>query len=182
MAHTRQAIAVCALSGVIVAGCGAEPHTAGAPRLVESVLPAERDSVTLSGEQPAVATALTAALGDDPRFGSIGVDAEGNGLILYWFGEPPVEELESIRAQYPTLPIDVRATDVRPGDLRLAARRLLQEEGAVNAVELRPDGSGIVVRVDDERMMETWAQMADRLSEQVGYPVDVQGGGAIRFF
>jgi len=163
-----------------VSGCGAwssgaEPVPSAPHELNEGSLSA------LSGEQSAAASELTNELGEDPRFGSVALNAATGGLVLYWHGDPPDQVLASVRDSHPEVPVEVRGVELLPGDLRAAARAILETESdaGVGATYVRPDGTGITVQVHLDQVTEDLNEMAARLSSQVGFPVDVEGGAPV---
>lgn len=151
------------------------------PPAASSPAAGERAPSTGSGEQSAAASMLTDELGADPRFASVGVSGGGDGLVLYWHGEPPAGVLAAVANAHPDVPVEVKDVQMLPGDLRAAAQAILKRESAagVGAVYVRPDGTGIVVLVHSDRVTESLDAMAARISSDVGVPVEIEEGAPV---
>lgn len=205
--HTLAAIAV-AGAVLTVSGCGATDGPGAEPSLGPSVMsvpgtepslsativpgpsmvptlpaddglvPGESLAAPISDEVMIVATAISSAVGREAQFGNVEINDASDGLILRWFGDPPEELLGGLRSEHPTVPVEVRAVDLLPGDLREAARLLLKDEhdAGVGGVFVRNDCSGITVMVDEDRATEGLDDLAARLTAEAGYPVDIELG------
>src|SRR5665647_253439 len=93
-----------------VAGCGA--WSSGAEPVPSAPHEFNEGSPSaLSGEQSAAASELTNELGEDPRFGSVALNAATGGLVLYWHGDPPDQVLASVRDSHPEVPVEVRGVE-----------------------------------------------------------------------
>lgn len=90
---------------------------------------------------------LTAVAGDSPDFGSPGISLDRTRLTVRWFGEPPAEVRALVDAAA-GFEVVVQQTDVRPGELRAEADRLVREHpGVVVSAWARPEGDGVEVLV-----------------------------------
>ena len=195
MHRTRTLLLIAvAASTLIASGCGvadspgATPTLSAAPSLVPTtpptdggLAPGESITVPMSEEVILVVNGITAAVGSDPEFGNLEIDDVSGGLLLRWYGEPPEALLSSIRADHPTVPVELRQVDLLPGDLRDAARQLLESEhdAGVGAAGVRNDCTGITVMVDEDRATEDLDDLAARLTAKAGYPVDIELGAPV---
>ena len=91
---------------------------------------------------------LTAVAGDSPDLGTPGISLDRTRLTVRWFGELPAAVRAVLDSAGPGFEVTVQPTDLRPGDLRAEAGRLLREHAdVVAAATARPEGDGIDVLV-----------------------------------
>jgi len=87
---------------------------------------------------------LSAAAGESPDFGTIGLSLDRTRLTVRWFGEPPREVQRVVDSAGEGLAVTVVRTEFRPGDLRAEADRLAREHAAVvRSARARPEGDGV---------------------------------------
>jgi hypothetical protein len=91
---------------------------------------------------------LSAVAGDSPHFGTAGISLDRKRLVVRWFGELPDAVQQVVDSAGPDVAVDVLSTELRPGDLRAEAERLVREHPTVlAAATARPEGDGIEVLV-----------------------------------
>lgn len=174
---------VVASSALIASGCSA-PNLPTAATSVSPTSPSTAGGSTpppLSGEVPAAANDIVEAVGEAPQFANIEVNEASDGLVLHWHGEPPQDLLTEVRANHPTVLVELRSVEFWPGDMRDAARQLVESEAeaGVGAAYVRLDGTGITVQVHKDQVRESLEDLASRLSAKVGYPVDIEPGAPV---
>jgi len=195
MHRTRTLLSIAVAASVLIAsGCGvadgptAAPTLSAAPSLRPTapstdggLAPGESITAPMSEEVITVVNDITAAVGTDPRFGNLEISDASDGLLLRWYGKPPEDLLSGIRADHPTVPVELRQVDLLPGDLRNAARQLLESEydAGVGGALVRNDCTGITVMVDEDRATEDLDDLAARLTAKAGYRVDIELGAPV---
>lgn len=121
---------------------------------------------------------VTELLGGDQGFGQLAL-AEHDSLVLSWHGEPPLDALGTVALEYPDVMVEVAPIDVDPSELRALATSLVTTKGhlGIGASYVENDFSAIVVLVHDH--VQDHDALADSLTREVGFPVQVQPGAPV---
>jgi streptogrisin D len=143
-----------------------------------ATLLAPADAQRMATQRPLVAAASVVRweLERHAYAGSAGIVLEDDAVALWWKGEVPAAMRRVLDRAARTAPIRVRTADHSVAELRGAAGRLRAAwpggDAAIEAIKLRPDGSGLVVSVP--------AAARPVAVPSVGVPVDVASEAPLR--
>jgi hypothetical protein len=126
----------------------------------------------VSEEMSKLASELSGKLAVDPNFASVEVTRKRDRVIVYWHGAPGRELLDTIESR-PSVPVEIRPTKLAPSMLNGKAASLARNDATVGSIELKPDGSGLLVALKDPGNGREKASASSRFSKSLGVPVEV---------
>lgn len=121
-----------------------------------------------------LAASLSEQYGTDPQFSAVEVTRDRTQVIVYWHGEITTE-LARDTSTVPSVEVVIEQTEFMPGELRDAARRLVESDARVASAAALYDGSGIRVSLDEvsgpsaQRSAEPTLQ--ERLQNEAHFPL-----------
>lgn len=134
-------------------------------------------------EMNELASALSEQYSSHPQFSSVEVTRDRTQVIVYWNGEvdPGVDELISAA---PGVAAVIEQTPYHPGDLREAARRLVESHDEIGSAAALHDGSGIRVSLDviSSQARRSTSGTQDQIRREVPYPLTFDDQAPTRAF
>jgi hypothetical protein len=176
MSTPRRWLAAGAVAVVATALCAAPAGAAPAHTITALLAPGALKRMERQRPLVAAASAVRWEIERHDYAGYAGIALGDTDVALWWKGAVPAAMRRVIAQASRSAPVRVRAAAYSIGELRLAAGRLRASwAGAIQAIKLKPDGSGLVVSVPPAAAgARTSAAVPD-----VGVPVEVSGEAAL---
>lgn len=114
-----------------------------------------------------------------PEAGPVTLDEAGPGFLLHWFGDPPLEVLETVAQRYPDVEVQVVPTLRSGEDMDALAHQVLEDFGSrgVGCVAVAPDASSLDPCIDHQLDEDQRLAVAREVDRAAGLPVTIAPRG-----